>query len=155
MQSAVRYLHGVRGISVVQSSHVVETPAWGYSSEHKFLNAMLEINCALADSALDSLLHDCEVACGRIDGSGSAAHYDDRIIDVDLIWLDAWQGKGSRLIIPHPQAHQRAFVLQPLEELAPDLQLAGYGLGYWIDQLEPEERDSLTWRRDLNLWSSK
>lgn len=152
LRCAIRSLVNTKAVVVENCSHVVETPPWGFDSPHPFLNVIVHISTTRLDKDIEELLGTCELACGRDRKSAPDPHYEDREIDVDLIWLEGWEGAGSRLIVPHPRAHQRAFVLLPLEELAEELVLAGYPLAHWIDQLEPEEIDTLTWRRDLSIW---
>jgi 2-amino-4-hydroxy-6-hydroxymethyldihydropteridine diphosphokinase len=152
LRCAVRSLSQTKAVVVENCSHVVETPPWGFDSKNSFLNVVVHFSTTRLDKDIEELLSSAELACGRDRRSDPGPHYEDREIDLDLIWLEKWEGSGSRLIVPHPRAHQRAFVLLPLEELAEDLELAGYPLSHWIDELEPDDIDALGWRRDLSIW---
>ena len=152
LRCALRYLNLHKGIEVVNCSSIVETPAWGFSSEHSFLNAVLKLNCNLDDAQFDALLRDCEITCGRRPDEFSDEGHVDRHIDVDLLWLQDWDGQGSSLQVPHPRAHQRGFVLVPLSSLNPGIELQGRSLEQWISDLPEDELAALKWREDLRLW---
>ncbi|MCB1219378.1 MAG: 2-amino-4-hydroxy-6-hydroxymethyldihydropteridine diphosphokinase [Planctomycetales bacterium] len=150
LQQAVDSLAAVKAITIEAASHIVETPAWGYESANSYLNAVLRFSTTRVDADLDGIIEQSETELGR-DRSGSAETYRDRVIDIDLIWLEGWEGEGSQLTVPHPQAHLRSFVLMPLEELAADFQLEAGSIAQCIDALPDEDYDALSWRRDLLL----
>jgi 7,8-dihydro-6-hydroxymethylpterin-pyrophosphokinase len=66
--------------------------------------------------------------------------FQDRQLDVDLLYFDGVRSYIPELILPHPRMHERAFVLLPLQELAPDLVLSGRSLTQWIAQLSADQR---------------
>jgi 2-amino-4-hydroxy-6-hydroxymethyldihydropteridine diphosphokinase len=108
-----------QGITVCAVSSVYETEAWGYHSENKFLNQVVEINTGLTPERLLSSLKKIESDAGRkpsIDGN-----YADRAIDIDIILFDNEVINSDRITIPHPRLHVRKFVLIPLNEIAPNV----------------------------------
>ena len=150
LQRAVDSLVAVKAVTIEAASHVLETPPWGYESASSYLNAVLRFSTTRADAEFDSIIADCESALGR-DRSQPEAAMADRPIDIDLIWLQHWEGQGSLLEVPHPRAHLRAFVLLPLEELEAEFPLNGMSIAECVDALPKAELDSAVWQRALHL----
>lgn len=102
-------------------SEIYESEPWGYDSPNRFLNQGMRIALPsdmspyeildMLQSAQDSISKDSH---RKADGS-----YADRLIDIDFIALDDVSIVSERLTLPHPRAHQRAFVMQPLIETLP------------------------------------
>lgn len=88
-----------------------------------YLNAVAELETGLGASALLSQLQRIESALGRVRSHRNAP----RTIDLDLLALGDEVRRDDQLTVPHPRLHERAFVLLPLLELAPDLALPGLG----------------------------
>lgn len=84
-----------------------------------FVNTVARIETTLAPIDLLNALQAIEQQYGRARPFRNAP----RTLDLDLLWYDGLNIDTPRLILPHPRMHLRAFVLQPLKELAPDLQL--------------------------------
>ena len=84
-----------------------------------FVNAVASIETTLAPICLLDLLQSIEQLHGRARPYRNAP----RTLDLDLLWYDGIEITTPRLILPHPRMHLRAFVLEPLKELAPDLLL--------------------------------
>ena len=101
-------------------SDYIETAPWGFSSPHPFLNAVLELETELSPIAVLELTQEIERQLGRLTKS-SAAGYQDRPIDLDLLLYDDLVLETPRLTLPHPLMHLRNFVLEPLQQLAPTL----------------------------------
>lgn len=104
-------------LQLLRSSSVYETAPWGYADQPDFLNCVLEMETGLTS---DQLL-DITQAVEREAGRKWSLRYGPRLIDVDILFYGASIIKRADLQIPHPRLHQRAFVLVPLAELAPDL----------------------------------
>lgn len=105
-------------------SRFYRTPPWGVREQPAFLNAAAELQTDLAPHALLDALLDIERAAGRIrDGE----RWGPRTLDLDLLHVDGIVMHDARLTLPHPRIAERAFVLLPLAELAPGLELAGQG----------------------------
>ena len=112
---------------VTGCSVYIETAPWGFSSPHPFLNAVLELETELSPIAVLELTQEIERRLGRQTKS-SAAGYQDRPIDLDLLLYDELVLETPRLTLPHPLMHLRDFVLEPLQQLAPTLRHPVLGL---------------------------
>jgi 2-amino-4-hydroxy-6-hydroxymethyldihydropteridine diphosphokinase len=96
------------------------TPAWPDPADPPFLNLCVRLRTAREPRALLAALLELECEFGRERGAANAP----RTLDLDLIdvggrSLDEDGGDGPRLVLPHPRAHERAFVLLPLWDVAP------------------------------------
>lgn len=98
-------------------SPVYETPPWGYTRQEKFLNQVVRAETGLAPEALLEVLKRKEARLGR----KPTFRYGPRLIDVDILFYDDLVYESPALTIPHPRLAERAFVLLPLADLAPDL----------------------------------
>jgi len=124
LQAAVAAL-GEHPLRVLASSSVYETePVGEVRDQRPFLNAVLRIATALEPEPLLDAAKAVERALGR--GPGGARH-GPRPIDVDLLLLGDLQLVTDRLALPHREVTTRRFVLVPLLELAPDLEVPGAG----------------------------
>lgn len=101
-------------------SSFLETEPWGFVSDHPFLNAVLSLATALPPLELLEATQAIERDLGRR-AKSTAGGYADRPIDIDLLFYGELILETPRLTLPHPLLYQRAFVLDPLLELAPDL----------------------------------
>ena len=108
------------GGRVVAVSSLYETDPVGFKGP-RFLNAVCHYETGLASDGLLSFIKGIEVRMGRKGNPGS------RPIDIDILIYGDLVMKGEGLIIPHPRLVERAFVLVPLAELAPDLTVPGMG----------------------------
>ena len=105
-------------------STVIETEPWGYRDQPRFLNAVAEVETELDARALLDLLLDVERRLGRVrDGR----RFGPREIDLDLLLYGAATIDEPGLTVPHPFLLERAFVLEPLTELVPELEIPGNG----------------------------
>ncbi|MEM9938596.1 MAG: 2-amino-4-hydroxy-6-hydroxymethyldihydropteridine diphosphokinase [Pseudomonadota bacterium] len=121
LETALRELQKTGGIDLTSISSIYETAPWGETDQPAFLNA-----CALLETELTPqlLLERClaiEAGMGRI----RARRWGPRLIDLDVLLHGVSNVKTSTLTLPHPEIQNRAFVLAPLAELAPDFILAG------------------------------
>jgi 2-amino-4-hydroxy-6-hydroxymethyldihydropteridine diphosphokinase len=104
-----------------------------------FVNAVAELRTALEPVALLHRLQAIEQRFGRVRSVRNAP----RTLDLDLLLLGDCVMPGPELVLPHPRAHLRAFVLRPLAELDPGLELPGLGaIGPWLAKAadQPIER---------------
>jgi 2-amino-4-hydroxy-6-hydroxymethyldihydropteridine diphosphokinase len=108
---------------VVGVSPIYETAPVGYVDQPAFLNQILLVETAEAEELL-SAGHRAEEARGRMRNR----RWGPRPLDVDVISVDAQQSESPRLTLPHPRAHERAFVLMPWLDLDPDAELPGRGV---------------------------
>jgi 2-amino-4-hydroxy-6-hydroxymethyldihydropteridine diphosphokinase len=105
-------------------SSLVETEPWGYEAQPKFLNAVAEVETALAPRALLDQLLDVERQLGR---ERIGPRWGPRTIDLDLLVYGDRVLDEPGLTVPHPELTGRLFVLEPLAELAPLLEIPGFG----------------------------
>lgn len=104
--------------SVIETSGMYISPAWGFASENEFYNQCLKIETHFTpDELIDELLS-IEVDMGRVRESFT---YSDRIMDIDVLFYDDLLVQTSKLLVPHPRIADRRFVLAPMTELAPNL----------------------------------
>ena len=134
----------VRAVSPVYS-----TAPWGGVPQDDFLNAIVLVEDPAAD-AQEWLRRGqcCEAAAGRT----RQLRWGPRTLDVDVIDVDGARQDDPRLTLPHPRAHQRAFVLVPWLDVAPGAVLAGRGtVAELVTALPDAERRSVRRRDDLRL----
>jgi len=110
-------------VTVLAESPVYETLPWGVIDQPDFLNMILKGKTHLAPPALLAYLKHLEIQLGR----ASSIRYGPRLIDVDILFYDDLVLSTSELILPHPRLHERAFVLVPLADLAPDFVHPAFG----------------------------
>jgi 2-amino-4-hydroxy-6-hydroxymethyldihydropteridine diphosphokinase len=124
LQAAVEDLW-VHGVAVLASSSVYETePVGEVVDQRDFLNACVRVETELGPEPLLDACKAVERALGR--GPGGVRH-GPRPIDVDLLLLDDLEYESDRLRLPHREVTSRRFVLVPLLELDPGLQIPGDG----------------------------
>lgn len=140
---SLRRLRQVKGILVKKISPVYETEAEGFlEPAPPFLNGAAELEAACsARELLYELLH-IERQIGRI--RTPSAGYQPRPIDLDLLLFGGEMIHQPDLIIPHPRMLQRWFVLRPLADLAPGLQIPGAGLSVQqaLERLDPNRQET-------------
>lgn len=106
-----------REIKVEKVSTIIETDPYGYEDQPKFLNAVCIARTSLSPSELLNTLLQIEKSMGRV----RTIRWGPRIIDLDIVFYEELVLNEEDLTIPHPDAHNRMFVLEPLCEIAPDL----------------------------------
>ena len=104
--------------SILRSSGIYETAAWGKTDQPAFLNQVLEVQTELQPAQLLQKINNLEQELGRV----RLEHWGARVIDIDILFYEDMVLQSQRLTIPHPQLHLRRFTLLPLAELAPNLQ---------------------------------
>ena len=114
---------------VVHSSSLYHTAPVGITEQPEFVNAVAELETTLAPEALLDALFDIEERFGRIRAEKNGP----RTLDLDLLLFNDQLIELPRLSLPHPRLHLRAFVLQPLAEIAPNLSIPGRGtVAAWL-----------------------
>ena len=104
-------------VEIQHISHIYETPPWGITDQPAFLNQVIEATTSLSPQELLTAIKGIEVEMGRI----PTIRYGPRLIDIDILIYGCHEVSSPDLTIPHPHMLERAFVLVPLNELAPDL----------------------------------
>ncbi len=102
---------------VEQVSEIITTKPYGVTEQPEFLNGMIKLKTLLSPQELLQELHRIEQEAGR----ERLVHWGPRTLDLDIIFYDDWVIDTEELQVPHPDMQNRAFVLQPLAELAPFL----------------------------------
>lgn len=109
--------------TLVQCSSLYRTTPVGYLDQPDFINAVAELHTELTAQALLQRLLEIEADFGRVRSFRNAP----RILDLDLLWVEEAVLDTPLLTLPHPRMHERAFVLYPLAELAPQLPIGSHG----------------------------
>jgi 2-amino-4-hydroxy-6-hydroxymethyldihydropteridine diphosphokinase len=111
-------IHQLEQISKLSDfSSVYQSEPWGFDSSSPFLNQCLIIETGLSPIELLEFIKLTERNTGR---KNTGNNYQDRELDIDILFYDDLIIKEEKLIIPHPRLHLRAFTLKPLLEIAPD-----------------------------------
>jgi len=114
---AIGYIAEETGIFSAISS-VYETQPQGYESENDFLNMVVCVDTLFTPDEILIITQSIEKRMGRT--KKTKDFYQDRIIDIDIIAYNDLILQTENLQLPHPLFHQRRFVLEPLNEIAPD-----------------------------------
>ena len=112
--------------TIRRQSAVYRTPAWGRTDQPDFLNAVVELQTRMAARVLLDSLLEIEQRFGRI--RRVEDRWGPRVLDLDLLLYGDDVIEEPGLSLPHPRLHERAFVLVPLAEIAPDLLVPGRGV---------------------------
>ena len=121
LQRALAAIAWLPDTQLLEQSSLYRSAALGYADQPDFVNAVAKIATALTPQALLQALLKIEHQQGRERTFRNAP----RILDLDVLLYDDLQLHEPGLTIPHPQMHLRAFVLQPLLEIAPDARIPG------------------------------
>ncbi len=119
LNEAVRKIEERIGHVVSLSAFHVTAP-WGFHSHNSFLNAALCVETTLEPLELLERTQSIECEIGRTHKSVDGI-YHDRLIDIDLLLCGDVIMQNDRLTLPHPHLAERLFVLEPLEEIAPQV----------------------------------
>lgn len=120
LHEAMVALDALPSTAVVAQSRLYRTPPWGVLDQPDFLNAVVRLETSLSPYDLLDALLSIEAAAGRV---REGERWGPRTLDLDLLHMDGIRLDQGRLILPHPRMAERAFVLLPLSELAPELLL--------------------------------
>ncbi|MCQ9132036.1 MULTISPECIES: 2-amino-4-hydroxy-6-hydroxymethyldihydropteridine diphosphokinase [Streptomyces] len=147
LQGAVDALEDTPGVRVKAVSPVYETEPWGVEpgSQPSYYNAVILLKTTLPPSSLLERAHAVEEAFHRVRDERWGA----RTLDVDIVAYADVVDDDPHLTLPHPRAHQRAFVLAPWHDVEPEAQLPG--LGTVADLLGALPREGVEAREDLEL----
>ena len=114
----------VAALRPVAVSPVYETAPWGGVEQDDYLNAIVIVDDPDTDAhGWLARAHELERAAGRV----RDVHWGPRTLDVDLVDVDGTTSVDPELTLPHPRAHERAFVLVPWADVDPDAVLVGHG----------------------------
>ncbi|WP_022698085.1 2-amino-4-hydroxy-6-hydroxymethyldihydropteridine diphosphokinase [Euryhalocaulis caribicus] len=140
---AIRALPEKGDVAVVARSGLWRSPAWPDPADPPYANAAARIETSLAPEALMTRLLEVEKAFGR-DRAGEP-RWCSRTLDLDLIDYDGRTAGGEHLTLPHPRAHERAFVLAPVMDIAPEWSHPAHGRARSVlESLPGEAREGLS-----------
>lgn len=147
LQGAVAALADTPGVFVTEVSSVYETePVDAPEDSESFFNAVVLLDSTLPAHMLLERALAVEAAFGR---ERNGPPNGPRVLDVDLIVVGRRKADEDDLKLPHPRAHQRAFVLVPWHEVEPDAELPGHGPV--AELVEKVDRSGVVRREDLEL----
>ncbi len=112
-------LRAAAGVAAVRMSEAIETEPVGPVAQGRFLNAAAAIDTTLDARALLALLRSIEAEAGRSD-TVNRVRWGPRELDLDILLFGDQVIDEPGLSVPHPRMHERAFVLEPLAQIAPD-----------------------------------
>jgi 2-amino-4-hydroxy-6-hydroxymethyldihydropteridine diphosphokinase len=135
-QKATVNICGMAQAALTARTSDYATPPWGDEAQAPFINACIEIETALDPHALLFTLHKIENKFGR--DRARERRWGPRPLDLDLIAYDDVSMQTPELTLPHPRLFERAFVLVPLAEIAPDRVIAGRKVADALARLSTE-----------------
>lgn len=123
IERALRELHSLPQTQCVRHSSLYQSPPSGYAEQPDYVNAVAEVRTRLSPSALLHELLKLEIRFGRRRLFRNAP----RTLDLDLLLYGTLTLHEPGLTLPHPRMHTRPFVLVPLLEIAPKIEIPGHG----------------------------
>jgi len=115
LKEAISALTGPK-TRITASSRIYETEPWGGIEQPLFWNQVIEVDTSLEPLDLLHVCQEIELKLGR----ERKVHWGPRTIDIDLLIYDNRVSESEELKLPHPYLEERAFVLAPLREIAPE-----------------------------------
>ena len=115
--NAIQSIDNQTTIHLLRTSHFYQTQAIGPGDQPDYINAAIKIETSLSAHQLLLALQSIENQQGRVRKERWGA----RTLDLDILIFDQLIENSEQLILPHPRAHERAFVLAPLNDLDPNL----------------------------------
>ncbi len=125
IQSAINALGRKDNIHLLVRSSLYSSAAVGPAGQPDYINAAIMAEVSLSPLSLLDCLQKLELHYGR---TRDVKHWGPRELDLDLITYGDEIIHNARLVVPHPEAYHRCFVLAPLAEIAPHLVLPGCGM---------------------------
>ncbi len=147
MAKALRALHRRSDTRVLRVSPVYKTPPWGKTDQAWFHNACAEVETSLDPEALLAACLDVEKHLKR----QRLERWGPRIIDIDVLAYEGLEEfESPTLILPHPRMTERAFVMVPLADIAPDLVINGRTAAEWAARCDTTGIEEA--RNDAGWW---
>jgi 2-amino-4-hydroxy-6-hydroxymethyldihydropteridine diphosphokinase len=141
VEQAIAKLCSDDSVRLTARSADYRTPPWGMTEQAPFVNAVIAVTTSLVPHDLLARSQECERALGR--NRALERRWGPRTIDIDLLAYDDLVLIDRDLILPHPHMLERAFVLVPLAEIAPDRLIAGVKVGDALDRVDASGIDKL------------
>jgi 2-amino-4-hydroxy-6-hydroxymethyldihydropteridine diphosphokinase len=147
--SVIRSIEAESELLLLAASPVFETDPIGPAGQGAYLNAALRLRSWLSPTGLLATLQGIERALGRERGAG-AERWGPRTIDLDILFYGERCIEMPQLVVPHPRAHERAFVMRPMAELDPHLIHPRLGVTIAeIARTRPDAESVRSWPRPL------
>jgi len=128
-------------VRLVARSSDYRTPPWGITDQPPFVNAVIAVATSLTPHDLFARALKVERASGR--DRSKERRWGPRTIDLDLLAYDDLVLHDTKLTLPHPRLFERAFVLVPLAEIAPDRVIAGIRISEAVARIDPSGVEKL------------
>ena len=132
---AINSIDAIDDLSVTHISSLYKTKPIGKIDQPDFINATIEVEGDISPEKLHASLQDIETKAGRIRKELN----EPRTLDLDILLIDDLIMKTKKLTVPHPRMHQRQFVVVPLFEINPKLNIPGIGPINKILKLLPDQ----------------
>lgn len=116
IEKALKIIDSSKFIKIIKESSLIETKPWGYTEQDNFINGACIIKTILSPKYLMEFLLDVEKKLDR----ERKIKWGPRTIDLDIIFYDELITENDFITLPHPRAHLREFVLEPINEIAPN-----------------------------------
>jgi len=123
VERGMEMLNSLECTKILKRSSLYRSAPIGMTDQPDFINAVVQLQTRLMPHALLVALLAIEQTCGRVRTYRNAP----RILDLDILLFEDLQCSDADLILPHPRMHERAFVLQPLLEIARECRIPGHG----------------------------
>ena len=135
LEAALERLNQLPQTSLAAVSSFYETAAWGKTDQDNFLNICCQLKTELAAQQLLIECQQIEKDLHRV----RHEHWGPRTIDIDILLYGSEHIATESLKVPHPYMTERAFVLVPLFEIAPSLEICGHSITSYLKTLNLEE----------------
>lgn len=135
IEDSINLLEEITNIRIIKISSYYETEPIGYTEQDWFLNIVVEIDTDLKPYELLQYCNEIEAILHR----KRLIRWGPRTIDIDILLYDNFTSNDEKLIIPHPRMLERAFVMIPLQEIAPDLTIDGKNIDEIIEELKTQK----------------
>jgi 2-amino-4-hydroxy-6-hydroxymethyldihydropteridine diphosphokinase len=132
LREAAQRLRDTAGLHSVQLSPIYFSAPVGVVDQPRFANAAVRLETSFTAHELLAVCHSVERAMGRV----RTIRWGPRTIDLDLIFFGTLHLSDETLTLPHPRWSERAFVVQPIYDLAPDLVIDGVALSETLARLD-------------------
>ena len=132
MSMALQALDQHPDCRVTAVSRLYRTPPWGKTDQDWFFNAAASVETSLGAVPLLGLALGIEQVNRRV----RAERWGPRTLDIDILDDDGQAIRSEQLTIPHPRMKERAFVLMPLADIAPEYRIDGRGVLDWLGEAD-------------------
>ncbi|WP_174875637.1 2-amino-4-hydroxy-6-hydroxymethyldihydropteridine diphosphokinase [Vogesella oryzae] len=123
IEAALAAISALPGVQLLRRSACYRTAPVGFADQPDFINAVCEVASDLTPSDLLAALLQLEQEFGRVRTFRNAP----RVLDLDLLLVEGVSQQDAFLTLPHPRMHERAFVMVPLAQMAPEWQIGAHG----------------------------